>query len=481
MLGLIGVLLALGLLIFLAYRGFSVLYLAPITALVAVAFAGLPLVATYTQIFMPAVGKYIITYFPVFALGALFGKLMSDTGFAKAIALWIVNIIGEKRAILATILSGAILTYGGVSVFVVSFALFPIANQMFRAADIPKRLVAASMLAGAGTFTMTALPGTPAIQNAIPGPFFGTNAFAAPVFGIVCGLLMFALASVWLGWRAKKLMAAGEGYQDSNTRPGFGETNQDEQNNGDTGSSSGATTSAVTQKPPNAMLGLVPILIVIVTNFSLVTWVFPAMDFAYLQEETYGKTDISKVGGIWAIVIALFFACLFTLAVGWRHMKDAKESLNQGATGSMLPIFNTASEVGFGAIIASVPAFSIVRDAVLSIPGNPLISLAVAINVLAGITGSASGGMSIGLETLGADYLALAQQAGISPEIMHRVAAIASGGMDSLPHNGAVITLLTICGLTHRQSYADVGVVSVVIPIISLAVVLGFTLVFGLV
>ncbi|EFG47542.1 hypothetical protein HMPREF0183_1184 [Brevibacterium mcbrellneri ATCC 49030] len=222
-------------------------------------------------------------------------------------------------------------------------------------------------------------------------------------------------------------------------------------------------------------------MIVIVTNFSLVTWVFPAMDFAYLQEETYGKTDISKVGGIWAIVIALFFACLFTLAVGWRHMKDAKESLNQGATGSMLPIFNTASEVGFGAIIASVPAFSIVRDAVLSIPGNPLISLAVAINVLAGITGSASGGMSIGLETLGADYLALAQQAGISPEIMHRVAAIASGGMDSLPHNGAVITMLTICGLTHRQSYADMGVVSVVIPIISLTVVLGFTLVFGLV
>ena len=481
MLGLIGVLLALGLLIFLAYRGFSVLYLAPITALVAVAFAGLPLVATYTQIFMPAVGKYIITYFPVFALGAVFGKLMSDTGFAKAIALWIVNTIGAKRAILATILSGAILTYGGVSVFVVSFALFPIANQMFRAADIPKRLVAASMLAGAGTFTMTALPGTPAIQNAIPGPFFGTNAFAAPVFGIVCGLLMFALASVWLGWRAKKLMAAGEGYQDSNTRPGFGETDQDEQNNGDTGSSSGATSSEAMQKTSNAMLALIPILIVIVTNFSLVTWVFPAMDFAYLQEETYGKTDISKVGGIWAIVIALFFACLFTLAVGWRHMKDAKESLNQGATGSMLPIFNTASEVGFGAIIASVPAFSIVRDAVLSIPGNPLISLAVAINVLAGITGSASGGMSIGLETLGADYLALAQQAGISPEIMHRVAAIASGGMDSLPHNGAVITLLTICGLTHRQSYADVGVVSVVIPIISLAVVLGFTLLFGLV
>lgn len=480
MLGLIGVLLALGLLIFLAYRGFSVLYLAPITALVAVAFAGLPLVATYTQIFMPAVGKYIITYFPVFALGAIFGKLMSDTGFAKAIALWIVNTIGAKRAMLATILSGAILTYGGVSVFVVAFALFPIANQMFRAADIPKRLIPGAIVAGSATFTMSALPGTPAIQNAIPGPFFGTNAFAAPVFGIVAGLIMFVLATMWLGWRAKKLTAAGEGYQDSNTRPGFGEAGEND-NNGDTGTSSGTTTSAVTQKTPNALLGLVPIVIVIVTNFSLVTWVFPAMDFAYLQEETYGKTDISKVGGIWAIVIALFFACLFTLAVGWRHMKDAKESLNQGATGSMLPIFNTASEVGFGAIIASVPAFSIVRDAVLSIPGNPLISLAVAINVLAGITGSASGGMSIGLETLGADYLALAQQAGISPEIMHRVAAIASGGMDSLPHNGAVITMLTICGLTHRQSYADMGVVSVVIPIISLTVVLGFTLVFGLV
>lgn len=200
-------------------------------------------------------------------------------------------------------------------------------------------------------------------------------------------------------------------------------------------------------------------------------WVFPAMSFDYLQQEAYGSTSIDKVSGIWAIIVALTVAILSILALNRHRLADAKESLNQGTLGSLLPILNTASEVGYGAVIASLPAFTIVRNAVLGLSGNPIISLAVSVNVLAGITGSASGGMSIALQTLGEQFRQMAEDQGISLELMHRVTTIAAGGFDSLPHNGAIITLLVICGMTHRQSYKDIGMVSVVIPIIALVVV----------
>jgi H+/gluconate symporter-like permease len=202
------------------------------------------------------------------------------------------------------------------------------------------------------------------------------------------------------------------------------------------------------------------------------------MDTGYLAEPKYGSTNLQAVRGIWAIIIALFLSILALIALNWSTFKDLRTSVNDGTMGSLLPIFNTASEVGYGATIASLPAFSFVRDAVLNIsPGNPVISLAVAVNVLAGITGSASGGMSIALQTLGETYRNMAQQFGIDLELMHRVSAMASGGFDSMPHNGAVITLLAICGLTHRESYADIGMVSVIVPLLALitVIVLGST------
>ena len=214
MLGLIGVILSLALLIFFAYRGINVLVLAPLCALFATLFASAPLLATYTQVFMPALGKYVITYFPLFLLGAIFGKLMDVSGAARAIAHGIVERLGARQAILAIVLACGILTYGGVSLFVVAFGVFPIAAAMFREAQVPKRLIPAAIALGSFTFTMTALPGTPAIQNAIPNPFFGTNAFAAPVLGTVAGLIMLGGGMAWLMMRARQARAAGEGYDD---------------------------------------------------------------------------------------------------------------------------------------------------------------------------------------------------------------------------------------------------------------------------
>ena len=451
--GLFGVFLSLGLLMFLAYRGINVLVLAPVLALLAVLLSGdLPLLATYTQVFMEALGNYLIQYFPLFMLGAIFGKLMADTGSARVIAEWIVEKLGASRAITAIVLSCGVLTYGGVSLFVVAFAVYPIANALFRRADIPKRLIPAAIALGSFTFTMTALPGTPAIQNAIPMPYFDTTPFAAPVLGLLAGLIMFGGGVLWLNRRQAAADARGEGY---------GEHERTE-----------ADAAEVPDDPPGFLVAVMPAVSVIALNALFTYVVIPAMETGYLQQERYGSTDIGAVRGIWAIIAALVLSILLLIALNFRRLAHLKETINAGTMGSLLPVFNTASEVGYGATIASLPAFGAIRDAVLGISSNPLVSTAVATNVLAGITGSASGGMSIALETLGERFMELAQQANIDPELMHRVTALSSGGLDALPHNGAVITLLAITGLTHRQSYADIFVVAVAVPLLATVVVI---------
>ena len=501
MLGLIGVILSLVLLIFLAYRGINVIILAPLMALLATFLAGAPLLATYTQVFMPALGKYVVTYFPLFLLGALFGKLMDDTGSARAIAHSIVDKLGAQRAILAIVLSCAILTYGGVSLFVVAFAVYPIAAALFREAQIPKRLIPAAIALGSFTFTMTALPGTPAIQNAIPIPFFGTNSFSAPGLGIIASIIMFGGGVAYLMWRSKRAMAAGEGYLDGPLMQPKGRRGGQPTSGGST-SPAGAPTSGETQEQPSqvaikdpdtgqdladeqpshrpsTLVAYLPIIVVIVLNFAAVNWILPALDVSYLADKKYGAVELKTVAGIWAIIIALVAAILLLATLNWSRLKNPLKTVNDGTFGSFLPIFNTASEVGYGAVIAALPAFAIIRDAVLGISSNPLISLSVAVNAIAGITGSASGGMSIALQTLGAEFRTMAEQQGISLDLMHRVTAISSGGFDALPHNGAVITLLAICGLTHRQSYKDIGVVAIAIPVAALIVVIILGTLFG--
>ena len=489
MLGLFGIILSLVLLIFFAYRGVNVLVLAPLCALFATLFAAGPMLATYTQVFMPALGKYVVTYFPLFMLGAIFGKLMDDSGSARAIAHAIVDRIGGRHAILAIVLACAILTYGGVSLFVVAFAVFPIAAALFREAGVPKRLIPGAIALGSFTFTMTALPGTPAIQNAIPNPFFGTNAFAAPGLGIIAGVIMFVGGMAWLLWVQRRAHAAGEGYDDGPLmRPRKGGTPvRGAGHDSDTAETETERESDVkvdgtpAADLPRApfLIALLPILVVITVNFALVRWIIPSLDTSYLAQEEYGGVKLSAVSGIWAIIVSLVIACVLVILLNLKRLKSTKDSINKGTMGSLLPIFNTASEVGYGAVIASLPAFMMIRDAVLGISGNPLINLAVAVNVLAGITGSASGGMSIALEALGETFRQQAELQGISLELMHRVTAISSGGFDALPHNGAVVTLLAICGLTHRQSYKDIGVVAVAVPVFALIVVIALGTVFG--
>lgn len=472
MLSITGILVALAALMFFAYRGLSVLILAPLAALLAVSFSSAPLLASYTQVFMPALGGFVVLYFPLFLLGAIFGKLMEASGAARALAAAIVERLGTQRAVLSIVVACALLTYGGVSLFVVAFAVYPIAAELFRAADIPKRLMPATIALGAFTFTMTALPGTPAIQNAIPMPFFGTTPFAAPGLGIIGGAIMFALGLAWLVRRTRQARAAGEGYGADGAVPAAPDRALRERAQGEGYDVAELDHAHADVAPPHFAVALAPILLVVLLNYLLAEVVLPQLDTSYLAQQLYGGTQFAAVRGVWAIIAALAAAIVLLIALAWRQLPKLRDTLDAGAAASVAPIFNTASQVGFGAVIASLAGFVLIRDAVLGVaPGNPLISLSIAVNVLAGITGSASGGMSIALQTLGSTYLDMAQAAGIAPALLHRVTAIATGGLDALPHNGAVITLLAICGLTHRQSYLDILVVAVLVPLAALVAV----------
>ncbi len=478
--GLAGILLALGLLIWLSFRGWSILLLAPAAALVAAATSGEPLLAHWTQTFMVSAAGFLAQFFPLFLLGALFGKLMEDSGAVQVIARFMTEKLGTSRAVLAVVLAGAIVTYGGVSLFVAIFVLVPMAQGLFQAADIPRRIMPAAIALGTMTFTMSALPGTPALQNAIPMPFFGTTPFAAPGLGIIAAVIMLSFGLAWLARVEGSARRAGEGFGELSTLGG----NVTEAPIRDRASLASEFDPAElvrgrhTAAPPAVFVALLPLVVVILVNLVMSVVVLPRLDTSFLAEEKWGGTTLAAVGGVWAVVVALLAAILTLIALNFRRLPALRDSMDAGATASVLPALSVASLVGFGAVIAALPAFAVVRDFVLSIEGGPLVSLAVATNILAALTGSASGGLTIALDALGETYMKLAAEQNIDPALLHRVAVMSAGTLDSLPHNGAVVTLLAVCGVTHRDSYLNIFMVAIVGALIALAavVVIGSTL-----
>lgn len=448
MIGVLGIIISLGLLMYLAYKGWSVIIIAPLLALLAASFTlfqggDFHLLATYTEGFMVSLSGYVKSYFPVFLLGALFGKVMDDSGAANAIAVAISTKIGKGKEIWAVVLSCAVITYGGVSLFVAAFAIYPIGAALFREADIPKRLLPPAIALGAFTFTMTAIPGTPQIQNAIPMQYFGTDAFAAPILGIVAALIMLFGGMFWLTYRYKIAKEKGEGYGNH--------INED------------ITPMDTTNLPP-FMTSILPILIVLVGNFICSKYVFPRLDTSYLVDY---NTTIGAVQGNWSLIVSLIIGVLAAILLNYKRFTSVRGCLKSGVQGSFLAIMNTASEVGYGNVIKTLAGFSVVAAGMLSISSNPLVGEAISSSVLAGITGSASGGLSIALATFSDQFIAQASAHGISPEVLHRVASVACGGLDTLPHNGAVITLLGITGMTHKECYANIGMCTVIIPAIA--------------
>jgi H+/gluconate symporter-like permease len=440
------VLLALVLLMFVAYRGFSVILFAPVCALLAVLATDPSLVLPmFSGVFMHKMVGFIELYFPVFLLGAVFGKVIELSGFSKSIVSAVIGLVGRERAILSIVLVCALLTYGGVSLFVVVFAVYPFAAEMFRQSNIPKRLIPGTIALGAFTFTMDSLPGTPQIQNIIPSTFFNTNGWAAPILGVVGSIFILVLGLLYLGWRRSRAAAAGEGY-------GTNLINEPE--------------PFTDEKLPNPWIAIAPLFIVGIMN-KVFTGLIPTLYGKTHTTELPGLakplvTQVSSVVAVWAVEGALLLGILTVVALAFAPIRTRfAEGSKTAIAGSLLAAMNTASEYGFGGVIAALPGFLVVADALKAIP-NVLVNEAVTVTALAGITGSASGGMSIALATMADTFISAAQAANVPLEVLHRIASMASGGMDTLPHNGAVITLLAVTGLTHRTSYLDIFAITII-------------------
>ena len=436
-------------LIFLAYRGFSVILIAPLAAMAAVLLTDPSAVApAFSGLFMDKLGTFVKLYFPIFLLGAIFGKLIEVSGAARSIVGWITRLFGPNHAILAITIVGMLLTYGGVSVFVVVFATYPFAVELFRKADIPKRLMPATIAFSAFTITMDAVPGTPQIQNIIPTTFFRTTAYAAPTLSVLAATFTFALCFAYLRWQQRRAAARGEGY-------GINHRNEPE--------------SAPDGPALPVWLALTPLALVALGNRL----------FLMLVEAGYGDKatavlnpalpnpapiiqEVKANAALWSLEAALLLGIAAAVLVGWKAVRARFAEATQAAIGgSLLASLNTASAYGFGAVIAALPGFHQIASRLSGIR-DPLLNVAVTTNILCGMTGSASGGLSLTLGAFADRFIAAAHSSGIPLDVMHRIASLASGGMDTLPHNGAIITLLAVTGMTHRQAYRDIFVITII-------------------
>lgn len=519
----LGIITSLAILLVLAYRGHSVVAVAPIAALVATVMSGAPLLATYTQIFMPALGKFIVSFFPLFIAGAIFGKLMSSSGLAADLAQGISRLFGPKHAMLSVVLATALLTYGGVSAWVVAFTIVPIAMELFHEAGIPKRLMPAALAFGTITFALAALPGSPQVHNVIPTRYFGTDTYAAPIIGLIGTAMMFTMGMAWLQYRIRQLKAAGETYlpegetdldpdeskepfvdpsvdqephlpaghvvTHTNTTSHFDSPLPTDTTSHDAAVATHAAPAAggaavATSTPDNwkirGLLGLLPIAVVIGMNYVFVHWIASHMNFDYLADDKFGATKLSSVIGVWSVVVAIVTAIILIFIMRPKMVRNMFNELSDGAKNAILPCFTTASEVGYGAVIASLAVFAAIKSSMFSIDGDALLVGIAATGVISGITGSSSGGLSITLEAFADQLTTMAVEQGISPETLHRLIAMASVCFDSLPHNGAVLTILLVCNMTHKKSYKDIAAVTVVIPLISLAVLVTGVYLLGL-
>ena len=435
-------------LMFAAYRGWSIILIAPFFAIVAAILSEFGIMPTYTELYMTRLAEYTKTYYPVFLFGAVFARLMEKGGLASAIAAKIISLLGEQRAILAVILGCAALTYGGLSVFVVAFVMYPFGAEIFRKADIPKRLLPATLWMGIFSFAMVALPGTPQIQNIIPSSYFGTTTWAGIGVGIFATILFLGSAMLWLTFRAKSLKSKGEGY--------------------------GGEIAQKTKRDrtlPKWQFALIPLLMVIVINVILSNpfnwswgfhWDESSLEKFLPLNLTLLAGSVGKIKAIWSISVALIVSSFAAAYIGRRRYISKRENLletiNFGAASSCAAVLNVASGFAFGSVMVSLHGFLPIKAILVTIgdSAGPLVSAVVTTNIMCGITGSASGGLTIALSMLGEQWAQMATLQGISLEALHRIVAIASVGIDPVPHCGALVTLLAICGLTHKESYFDI-------------------------
>ncbi|MGE0031468.1 MAG: GntP family permease [Steroidobacteraceae bacterium] len=427
MLSMIGLLLGLALLIVLTMRGVELLIAAPLCALLVALTSGFVLfpqlaaegAPSFTGAYMSGFTGFVTSWFFMFLLGSLFGKFMEASGAAESVARWIVGHLGTGSAILAVVLACAVLTYGGVSLFVVAFSVYPMALSLFRAADLPRRFVPGAIAFGSVTFTMTSA-GSPEIQNWIPIQYLGTSPWAGWQVSLAVAIVMAVLGSMWLRFMVRRALASGERFVARDDDPEVGD-----------------------RALPHPLTSVLPLVTVL------------GLSFIFHDALKESALIIALAGGVGA-----------SLLIHRRFIAAVRGPIADGALGALIAIANTAAVVGFGGVAKLAPAFQQAVAFITDVPGPPLVGAAIAVTVIAGLTGSASGGQAIALPILAPHYLAL----GVGPEALHRVVALSSGALDSLPHNGYVVTTIrAICRETYQGAYPAVAALTVIVPLLGTA------------
>ena len=425
--GVIGLLLALAVLIVLVFKGFHALPVSLFAALVIFITNRFDIWPGFMEGYAPAMTGFIASYLIMFLLGSLVGELLSKSGAASAIAKKLTDTFGAKHAFLIVVLSSVILSYGGVSVFVIVFSIYPIALILFQEADIPKRVIPGAILLGAGSFTMTALPGSPALTNIIPTKYLGTTTTAAPLVGIGASIVMFTVGIILFNIYIKKLKANGEKFELGEKDKQIGISAEQMEN------------------LPSFGLSIIPIVVIVGTILGV----------------RFAGIDIDP---IYSVVIALLAGAVVTYLLFYKRLEDLKASVRMASEGSINALVNTSSIVGFGGAIRLVPAFQAFVNFATSLAFNPLISAALAVNIIAGITGSSAAGITIFMDTMSQNFLSM----GIEPQLLHRVCAIAAGVLDSLPHAGPNVTFLMVAGLSFKEGYPGIFIATCIVPLFGL-------------
>ncbi|MEJ2530422.1 MAG: GntP family permease [Halioglobus sp.] len=445
----LGLLFSVALLIWLALRGVNIIFAALLCSIVVILTCGLPLGKSLTEYFsFGPLGAFTFAgkFFLLFAAGAMFGRVMGESHAAASVALALIRKLGADRALWITVLTCALMTYGGVVIFVVIFAMYPLGLKLLQEADIPKRLFCAALALGAATFTLTALPGTPSIHNVISSVALGTDLFAGGWLGILAGAIMFGAGMWYLERQRLAAKASGEGFD-----PGPGDR----------------ISSIEADKYPLPALAILPLAAVLLTIIS------PRVISMMLDPDVLaggdGVLELIRFANSEPILwpsFALFGGTLMSVLLFPSIRPGCLNTIGDGVQDSIMPLINTSAVIGFGGVVTHTEGFQQFTRLMLDSGLPPLISMFLSTSLVSGITGSASGGLQIFMQSMAPAYLAM----GIPAEVLHRLATMAAGGFDSLPHSGAVVATLTITGLTHKQAYRDMFVITVLIPVIATVV-----------
>lgn len=419
--GIIGLILAVICVIFLIWKNWHMAIVSLIGALIVIAFNGMNPISTITTNFMGGMSAFAGNWFLLFMLGAIFGKVMGDSGASVGIANHLLKKLGDKSVVLVVMITGLVLSYGGIGTFIIAFSVYPIAVALFQRADIPKKLIVATIMVCPVTICMAMLPGSPSTQNLLPTTYFNTTAYAGAKIGIICSILMFVVAYLYLTWQIARARRKGEHFV-----PSEGEAIMD-------------LAEADSGKTPAVGSCYAPIIILLASMF--------------------GLQKLTTMPANYAVSIAMTLAILVGCWL-YRDKFDIRKAINDGASGGLGALIATSAIMGFGSTVSASPAYAVVTKALLNLNVGPLGTALIAINVIAAITGSSAGGLNIFLSSMG-EYLV---STGLDLSMLHRVVCIASSGFDAMPHASGMVVCNQIARTSQRDTYVHVFITCALMP-----------------